>query len=127
MNNALTVRSRIAAAAIAPYSIAAATGAAHGARQAAAATDRTLGVVDEVGATAAGQTVDIQMSGYADVRAGGAFADGDPLMSDANGRAVLATKPGAGVTVFVVGFARQAAVADGDIVPMLVSPTVIVG
>lgn len=127
MNNALTVRSRVAAGAIAPFTIAAATGAANAARQAAAATDRTLGVVDEVGAAQAGQTVDIQMGGYADVRAGGAFADGDPLTADANGRAVLATKPGAGVTVFVVGFARQAAVADGDVVPMLVSPFVLVG
>lgn len=125
MNHALLVKSRVAAAPVTPFTIAAPNGVAGQGRQATAATDKLLGVTDEMGATAAGQTFDITEVGLADVRAGGTFADGDPLTSDANGKAVLAAKQ-AGVTVFVVGFARSAAVAD-DIVPMLVSPFTIVG
>lgn len=125
MNHALLVKSRVAAAAIAPYLIAAANGVAGQARQAAAGTDKLLGVANEMGATDAGQMVDIQEVGLADVRAGGVFADGDPLTSDANGKAVLAAKV-VGQTIYVIGFARSAATAD-DIVPMLVSPSLIVG
>ena len=125
MNHALLVKSRVAAAAVAPYTFAAANGVAGQARQAAAATDRLLGVVNDMGAAVAGQTVDIQEVGLADVQAGGTFADGDPLTSDASGKAVLAAKQ-VGVTVFCGGFARSAAVAD-DIVPMLVAPFLIVG
>lgn len=125
MNHALLVKTRVAAAAIAPYTFAAATGVAGQARQAAAATDKLLGVVDDMGAVFAGQTVDIQEVGRADVLAGGTFADGDPLTSDANGKAVLAAKV-VGSTVFALGFARSSAVA-GDIVPMLISPFHIVG
>jgi hypothetical protein len=126
MNHALLVKSRVAAAAIGAYLIAAANGVAGQARVAAANTDKLLGVVNDMGASAAGQTVDVQEVGLADVRAGGAFADGDPLTANANGKAVLAAKV-VGSTVSCIGFARGAAAAEDDIVPVLLAPFVIVG
>lgn len=125
MNHSLLIQSRVAAAAIAAFTIAAVNGIAGQARQASAATDKLLGVTNDMGAASAGQMVDITEAGLADVRAGGSFADGDPLTADANGKAVLAVKQ-VGVTVYCVGFARSDAVAD-DIVPMHVQPFLIVG
>lgn len=125
MNHGIIRQTRLAAAAIAAHLIAAVdTGGK--AKPAAAATDKLLGVVDEVGADAAGQTIDVTELGLADVRAGAAFADGAPLTADAQGRAVAAVLV-AGSTVSVIGYARAAAAAAGDIVPMLVAPSLIVG
>lgn len=91
---------------------------------AAAATDKLAGVVD-FAATAAGQPVDIAVGGVDEVQAGGNIAAGDPLTSDANGKAVVATYT-AGVTKHVIGKALAPAV-DGEIVPYVVAPSVIAG
>jgi hypothetical protein len=89
-----------------------------------AATDPLAGVVD-LGATLAGQMVDVAYGDVCEVVAGGAIAAGDPLTANAAGRAVAAVKV-AGQTVRVIGFAKAAAV-DGDIVDFIVAPSLIVG
>ena len=77
--------------------------------QAAAATDALMGVTEGI-APDAGERVDIVKSGLADIEYGGAVAKGDPLTSDANGKAIKATVAGSRL----IGFAEVAGVA-GDI------------
>lgn len=81
--------------------------------QGAAATDFLVGVTGELGATNAnGDTsVDVALTGLADVQYGGAVTRGDPLTSDANGKAVAAA-PGAGVNNRIIGFAWVSGVLD---------------
>lgn len=103
------LRNYVAFAAIAAFRI-----AKHGANdgevvQGAAATDALMGVTEGI-APAAGERVDIVKSGLADIEYGGAVAKGDPLTSDADGRAVKATAAGSRL----IGFAEVAGVA-GDI------------
>lgn len=88
------------------------------------ATHKIAGAAD-LGATAAGQLVDVAMVGDAEVTAGGNIAAGDKLTSDANGKAVVATLA-AGVTRHVFGVALAPGV-DGDIIPYLVAHSVIAG
>ena len=94
--------------------------------QAAASTDPIAGVSDSMGASVAGQMCDVHELGLFDVVAGGNLAAGDPVTADANGKAVKATKPGAGVRVFCAGTVREPAAAD-DIVPIMIAPFVIDG
>ncbi len=89
-----------------------------------AATDKIAGVID-LEATAAGQMVDVAIECLHEVVAGANIAAGDPLTSDANGKAVPATIA-AGVTKHVFGKALVPAVA-GDIFAYLVAPSVIAG
>jgi hypothetical protein len=56
-----------------------------------AAGGYAVGVSRSAGAI--GDMVPTDVLGTAEVESGGAFADGDPLMSDASGRAVLWTSP----------------------------------
>lgn len=114
-----------AAAPIAAKTIVKFTGNADEVAPATAATDPIAGVVD-MGATAAGQMVDVAYGDIFEVTAGGAFAAGDPLTANAAGRAVAAAKI-AGQVVRVIGVARVAAAADGDIVDFLVAPSFIAG
>lgn len=60
-----------------------------------------------------------------DVIYGGNVARGDPLTSDANGRAIKAV-PAAGVNVFCIGFAEVAGVVN-DIGTVIISPFVMQG
>jgi hypothetical protein len=90
-----------------------------------AATDALLGVSDNT-SPAIGERVDVVRAGPASVIAGAAFAFGDPITSDGQGRAIKA-QPGAGANVRVVGIAEQAATAAGDIVQILVAPSVMQG
>ncbi len=69
-----------------------------------------LGVADEVGAEEGGRA-DVHLAGIADVEAGGAFAAGAWLASDADGRAVAAAPPAPAVRSAVV----DGADADADI------------
>lgn len=84
-----------------------------------ASTDALMGTNDELG-RAIGENADIVKVGIAPVRFGGVVTRGDPLTSDANGRAITAA-PAAGVNARIIGFAEVSAVAD-DIGPYLVSP-----
>jgi hypothetical protein len=86
---------------------------------AAAGTDKVMGVSGNVGGDAGGR-VDIIKAGIADVIAGGTFARGDLLMSDAAGKAIVAAASAAS-NVRVIGTAEASAVS-GDIVGVLISP-----
>jgi len=79
---------------------------------AAAATDKLLGTSRDV-LTPAGQACDIVMGDAAEVMYGGTVADGDPLTSDANGKAITAA-PATGANVRIIGYALAAGVS-GDI------------
>jgi hypothetical protein len=61
----------------------------------------------------------------ADVESGGNVSRGDPLTSDASGRAVTAA-PGAGTNIFIVGFAEVSGVL-GDIGSAYIMPQRIQG
>jgi hypothetical protein len=87
---------------------------------AAAAGDKVTGVTTDVDA-ALGERADVIHLGEAKVVAGAAFSAGDKLMSDASGRAITAAAAG-GTNVGTVGYARQAALALGDIVEIVVQP-----
>ncbi|WP_304280623.1 capsid cement protein [Caulobacter segnis] len=76
--------------------------------QATGSTDALLGVSASMGGKS-GQVVDVEETGVAEIEYGGAVAVGDPLTSDAVGRAVKAN-PGAGVVAQVGGYARVAGV-----------------
>ena len=112
-------RNYAASGAIAAYRIVK-PGAADGVvAQGAAATDALMGVNESI-AVADGERVDIVKSGIADVEFGGNVTRGNPLTSDANGKAVVAA-PAAGANVRVLGFAEVSGV-DGDIGQVLIAP-----
>lgn len=87
--------------------------------QAAAATDKLVGVSDNVG-TDSGDRGDVIMSGIALVEYGGTVAAGDLLTADANGKAIAAA-PAAGANARVIGVAMDAGVS-GDIGSVLIAP-----
>lgn len=89
---------------IAPYRLAA-LGASDGVvKLATAATDSLIGVVQQVGATASGQLVDVCMGGLPEIEYGAAVERGDPLTTDNQGRAVPCD-PGEGEEERYIGFA----------------------
>lgn len=129
MNNPLLTKSLIAEGAAAPYRI-----IAHGtgdgkAKQATAATDALFGITGTLGA-ADGERVDVHVVGPVEVEYGGVVTRGDPLTSDANGKAIAVTRhthtentaaaytqnatTGAGSDVRIIGFAAVSG-ALGDI------------
>ena len=83
-----------------------------------------LGVSTEIDVVS-GETVDIVRLGPADVEYGGTVARGDPLTSDASGRAVVAA-PAAGTNNRCVGFAEVSGVV-GDIGTVFVNPFIMQG
>lgn len=87
--------------------------------QAAAVGDAMFGVSTDVDTTT-GEPTDVQVAGIALVQAGGAVTRGDPITSDANGKAVAAA-PGAGVNNRVIGVAMQSAALD-DLFDVLLAP-----
>lgn len=94
-------------------------GAADGAAvQATANNEAFLGISDKQGADAGG-VLDVHELGEADVTYGGNVARGDPLTSDAQGRAVTAA-PAAGTNVSIIGWARIAGVL-GDVAPITIN------
>lgn len=101
------LRNYIATAAIGAYLIVKHSANDGEVTQASAATDTLLGVTEGI-APAAGERVDIVLSGLADVTYGGNVAKGDPLTSDANGKAIKATVAGSRI----IGFAEVAGVAN---------------
>jgi len=111
-------KSRVAAAAFAPYQLAAFGAADHQVVPAVDPTKPLAGVADSI-AVPAGLLVDVQMTEIAEVVAGGTIAAGDDLMTDANGHVVTAAKQ-VGVTVYLVGRAQVSALA-GDVIPALIT------
>ena len=114
-----------ATATIAPFTIVKGTANAGEAAPATAATDKVLGVADSIGQSA-GNMVDVAIEGVHKVVAGAAFDAGDMLMSDGYGRAIRAVLL-ASNTRHVIGKALAPAVAAGDIVAFLVSPSIVAG
>jgi hypothetical protein len=89
-----------------------------------AATDFLMGVSGNVPGSA-GERIDIAKEGIADVLYGGTITRGQPLTSDASGRAVAAA-PAAGSNNRIIGFAEVSGVL-GDIGSVLLSPGMIQG
>lgn len=82
--------------------------------QCAAATGTMFGTTGSLGA-ADTERVDVHQGGQPDVEYGGNVTRGDPLTSDASGRAVTAA-PAAAANVRIIGFAVDDAVL-GDVAP----------
>ncbi len=85
-------------------------------------TDPIIGVFDRL-AGAAGDMVDVFVTGQALVELGGTVTAGAPLTADASGRAIVAT-PAAATTVRVLGFALEPGVI-GDVAKVLVQPSLL--
>lgn len=116
MRNELFIKACYAGAAIPPFHIVK-HGAADGfAVPAAAATDAIFGVADSLGAEAANDPVDIIRGGIAEVVYGGTVTRGQPLTSDAQGRAVVAVAGNR-----IIGFAEVSGVA-GDRGSVFIAP-----
>lgn len=81
-----------------------------------------LGVSDRMGAEIGGM-LDVHRDGLAPVQLGGTVAAGDPLTSDANGKAIKAVAA-AGATIRIVGWADQPGVAN-DIIDAFISPGIL--
>lgn len=113
MRNPGLSKAYTAEAAIAAYRIVKFGAADGGVLQGAASADKLIGVTDRIAAAVAGDRVDVYRGGIVEVEYGGAVAAGDPLTSDASGRAITAA-PGAGVNAYVIGQAEVAGVL-GDI------------
>ncbi len=90
----------------------------------AAATEFLIGVTTEID-VATGEPVDVIRDGMADVEYGGTVTRGQPITSDATGRAVAAA-PAAGVNNRIMGFAEVSAVV-GDVGPAFINPGLIQG
>ena len=88
--------------------------------QAAAVTDKSIGVSTALAAASTDTRVDVIRQGIAEVTYGGNVAVGDLLTSDADGKAVAAA-PAAGVNNRIIGIAEVAGVS-GDVGSMLISP-----
>lgn len=117
-------KTRRAATAIGGCLLAAYTANADEVALAVSANAPIAGVVDTIDVPAGGN-VDVQMTQLADVRFGAGVAPGDPVTADAQGRAVKAVKQ-VGAIVYVAGIAQRPQL-EGDIGPVLLAPSQIVG
>ena len=100
---------------LAPFRIVAHDGGGY--KQAPAATEALVGTADELGKQPNGGA-DVAMSDQPEVEAGAAVAAGDPLTSDAQGRAVKATAAGDRI----IGFACKSATDAGEIIDYQFAP-----
>lgn len=118
MRNELFLKACYASAALTPFTIVQ-HGATDGvAAPATAATQTLFGVVDSVGAAAANDPVDIVRGGIAEVLYGGTVTRGDPLTSNASGRAIKAATGNR-----IIGFAEVSGVT-GDRGSVFIAPGV---
>lgn len=90
----------------------------------AAATDALIGITTEIDADS-GERTDVILTDLAEVTYGGNVTRGDPLTSDATGRAVVAA-PAAGARARIVGFAMVSGVS-GDVGVCRIAPGFISG
>ncbi|MCQ9378813.1 DUF2190 family protein [Methyloversatilis sp. XJ19-49] len=116
MRNEGLQKTLIAGAAVNPNRIVKFGSADTQAVQAAAATDKSMGVSDNLGA-ASGETFDVIVDGIALVKYGGNVAAGDLLTSDANGQAIATTT----ASNRVIGIAMLSGVS-GDIGSVRIAP-----
>jgi len=114
-----------AAAAIYAHRIVAATDTEGVVAQGAADTDALIGVTGPRGTEAADRRVDVFLGGPQQVTAGGVFAFGDPVTSDAEGKAVAAA-PETGVNARIIGIALETGAADA-LTRILILPGVMQG
>lgn len=124
MANPTLIKQGVAEGAIPAYRIVKPGGTDTGYALATAAADALCGVSESVPATS-GERLDVVKTGIADVEFGGQVSRGQPVTSDASGKAVAAA-PAAGSNVRIIGFAEASAVA-GDISPVLLAPGVVQG
>jgi hypothetical protein len=117
MTNSLLTKSFRSASAIAGFLIVKA--AAGGAAVASAGTDPLLGAAGSMGVPEGGM-LDVDMVGASEVRLGGDVVAGDPLTSNAAGKAIKAL-PVANAVVRIIGFAMSDGAAD-DIIPYHIAP-----
>jgi hypothetical protein len=115
------IRSHEASADVEPFRIAKFSDIAASKKVAhsAANTDPIMGVFDRMGGKPGGMA-DVVRAGLASIRLGGPVQAGDPLTSDANGKAVKCVAA-AGQTRRIVGFAEEPGVAD-DIIDAWIAP-----
>ena len=118
------IKSYQAAAAITAYRIVCFADGANGTtvEMANANTDAAIGTADEMGADLGGQC-DIHLAGLALVELGATVAAGQPLMSDALGRAIPAVAA-ASSTRRVIRFAHAPGVV-GDIIVVWLAPSLL--
>lgn len=114
--------SRPVTAAIGPHLLVAFAAGTAMVKAAASATDAIIGASDSQGANDTG-LCDVHQGGEIEVRAGGDIDAGDPITSDAQGRAIKAV-PVAGQNIRVAGIAMNDASAD-DIFDFIYAPSVI--
>lgn len=124
MSNELLLKNYVAAGTIPKYRIVSFGGTDGTVVASSAATSLHIGVNAELDVVS-GERVDVVRSGLPLVEYGGAVTRGQPLTSDASGRAVAAA-PAAGSNVRIVGFAEVNAVL-GDIDRMQLAPSVMQG
>jgi len=107
-----------------PFRIVKVGAADYGALQAAAVSDKFLGISTEVD-TASGERLDVVHERIADLKLGGTVARGDFLTTDASGQGVTAA-PAGGTNNQVIGRALTSGV-NGDIIPVMVAPSTLQG
>ena len=112
-------RARTAEAPIEQYRIIKAGVGVQSAVKASAATDKLLGTNDAQD-RAAGEQMDLAVGPVPKVRLGGVVVAGDPLTSDANGKAIATVTTGNRV----IGFAEVPGVAD-QVITYLRAPGVL--
>ena len=111
MPNPVLIKTYVAEAAVSAYRIVKWGSADGQVLQAAAATDKPVGVADNIGQATVSGRVDIIRQGIAEVQYGGTVTRGDLLVSDANGKAVVAA-PAAGTNNQIIGRAEKSGVTD---------------
>jgi len=121
MSNPILQKNFLAGAAIPPFRIFKFS-AAETCVVAAAATDLSIGISNEVG-PASGERFDGILSGIAYLEAGAAFSLGAEITSDGVGRGISAS-PAAGSNVRIIAIAMEAATALGDVVKVFISQSV---
>lgn len=117
MRNEMLIKTMNAEAAVEPNRIVMHGTADTDAVQATAATSKSFGVSNQYGAAAAGDDLDVVVSGIAEVELGGTVAAGDLLTANADGKAITTTTAGNRI----VGVAMTSGVA-GDIQSVLINP-----
>ena len=124
MSNISLARSFKAEAAIAAFTLVKLGSADGQVLQAAAVSDKLLGVTSDI-AAAINERCDVILEGVADVLYGGTVTRGDLLTSDASGRATTAA-PGAGTNNRIIGTALVSGVV-GDIGQVMISQSMMQG
>ncbi|WP_374631807.1 DUF2190 domain-containing protein [Ferrovibrio sp.] len=119
MSNPGLTKTRTASGAIAARRIVKFTANDGEVAQASAATDKLMGISTIVSAASGNRSEHVE-EGIALCEFGGVTAPGDPVTSDANGKAILAA-PAAGTRMRIIGFSTEVT-ADGVIAGVKLAP-----